>query len=289
MLMVITNATYAASEIPIEISKLSERLYYLKGHGGNIVISAGKDGVFMVDDQYATQSDAILKALKSLSLPAPKFLLNTHWHNDHAGGNEIFETNGAIIFAHEKVRKRLSEEQFIAFFKTNVPAAPPSALPVVTFSERLNLHLNGSKIEILHAKDAHTDGDAIVYFPEENVVHMGDVFFENMYPFIDTSTGGTVAGVIAAIEEILPKLDDNTQVVPGHGPVSDKKGLLEYQHMLQKIHRTIAQMIVAGHSEEQVILAKPTKEFDNKYASGFLKADNFTKLIYRNIVHTTLQ
>lgn len=278
----------AAEPKPIEVTKLTDKLYYMAGHGGNIVVSSGKDGVFMVDDQYATQSGPIQAALDTLSLPAPKFLINTHWHSDHSGSNQHFEAQGALIFAHENVRQRLSEEQFIAFFKSKVPAAHPAALPIVTFSERMNLHLNGEDISIFHAPNAHTDGDAMVFFEQDNVLHTGDVFFENMYPFIDTSTGGTVGGVIRAIEAILPKLNDQTRIVPGHGPITDKKSIVEYKNMLHAIRKSIAEQIIAGQSEEQVVMSKPSKQFDARYASGFLKADNFVRLIYQNIVHTTL-
>lgn len=278
----------AAPPKPITVSKLTDTLYYFAGHGGNILISAGVDGVFMVDDQYPTQSGPIQEALENLSLPAPKFLINTHWHHDHSGSNQHFENQGALIFAHENVRKRLSEEQFIAFFKSKVPAAHPSALPIITFSDRMSLHLNDDDIVVLHAANAHTDGDAMIYFKRNNVLHTGDVFFENMYPFIDTSSGGTVGGVIEAIEKILPMLDEQTQIIPGHGPVTDKKGIVAYQKMLQSIRKNISNQIIAGQSEEQVVLSKPTKAFDARYASGFLKADNFVRLIYQNIVHTTL-
>ena len=278
----------AKEPVDIEITKLSDSLYYLKGYGGNVVVSHGEDGVFMVDDQYPEQQGPIRDALASLSLADPKFLINTHWHRDHAGSNESFTASGALIFAHENVRKRLSEEQFIAFFKTAVPAATPRALPVVTFSERLTLHLNGERVEAIHAPNAHTDGDAMIYFRRSKVLHMGDIFFENMYPFIDTSSGGTIGGVIAAINTILPLIDENTQVVPGHGPVSDRAGLQAFQKMLSAVQKRIAERIIAGQTLEQVIAAKPTKEFDQKYASGFLKPDNFVRLIYDNIVHTTL-
>jgi cyclase len=285
----LAKPVFAADPQAIEISQLTDSLYYLKGHGGNIVVSTGKDGVFMVDDQYSTQSGPIQDALKSLSLPAPKFLINTHWHNDHAGSNQHFEAGGAVILAHENVRKRLSTDQFIEFFKADMPAAPDAALPVITFEHRMNLHLNDEDIEIRHAPNAHTDGDAIIYFRKNNVLHMGDVFFEDMYPFIDTSSGGTVGGVIAAIEAVLPMINDNTQVVPGHGPVSDKEGLTAFKNMLKKIQKSIAEQIIAGRTEQQVIALKPTKAFDSKYASGFLKPDNFVRLIYQNIAHTTLR
>ena len=278
----------AAPPKPITVSQLTGKLYYFAGHGGNILISAGDDGVFMLDDQYSTQSEPIQEALEKLSLPAPKFLINTHWHHDHSGSNEHFDTQGALIFAHENVRKRLSEEQFIAFFKSKVPASPAGALPVITFSDRMSLHINDDNIIVIHVPNAHTDGDAMIYFEQDNVLHTGDVFFENMYPFIDTSSGGTVGGVIDAIDRILPMLDEKTRIVPGHGPVSDKQGIMAYQKMLKTIHKNIAGQIVAGQSETQVVLSKPTKAFDEQYASGFLKGDNFVRLIYQNIVHTTL-
>ena len=243
----------------------------------------------MVDDQYPEQQGPIRDALAALSLDSPKFLINTHWHPDHAGSNSSFSASGALIFAHENVRKRLSEEQFIAFFKATVPPAVESALPVVTFPERMRLYLNNDEVDIFHVPHAHTDGDAVIYFRNSNVLHTGDIFFENMYPFIDTSSGGTIGGVIEGIEAILAIIDEHTRIVPGHGPISDLEGLKSYLKMIKQIRKRIAERIVAGQSLAQITTAKPTKEFDDKYASGFLKPDNFVRLVYENIVHTTLK
>ncbi|MEM7465892.1 MAG: MBL fold metallo-hydrolase [Pseudomonadota bacterium] len=288
-LIIASLSLWAKEPVPIEITQLSESLYYFKGHGGNVLISSGDDGVFMVDDQYATQQGPIREALASLSLAAPKFIINTHWHRDHAGGNEAFESSGALIIAHENVRARLSEEQYVAFFKSTVQPPSSSALPVVTFSERMQFHLNGDQLDVIHVPNAHTDGDALIYFRNDNVLHTGDVFFEAMYPFIDTSSGGSVNGVVSAINKALTLIDESTTIVPGHGPLSDRAGIVAYQKMLTAAHKRIAEMIIAGQSLEQIIAAKPTKEFDDKYASGFLKPDNFVRLLHHNIVHSTLQ
>ncbi|MGR8949853.1 MAG: MBL fold metallo-hydrolase [Gammaproteobacteria bacterium] len=286
----LVSATIQAKEpVPIEVSQLTDRLYVFTGHGGNVLISKGDDGVFMVDDQYPTQQGPIRDALETLSIEPPKFLLNTHWHGDHAGGNQSFASSGALIFAHENVRRRLSTDQVIEFFKADIPAAPDSALPVVTFSDRMSLHLNGDKVMAIHAPNAHTDGDALIYFHEDNVLHTGDVFFENMFPFIDSSSGGTIGGMIAAIELVLPLINDETQIVPGHGPVSDLDGLQRFRSMLKQVRKSIAEHILSGDSLEQVIAARPTKKFDEKYGGGFLKPDNFVRLVYDNIVRTTLR
>ena len=281
-------AASAKEPVAVEITALTETLFYLKGYGGNVIVSSGDDGVFMVDDQYPEQQGPLRDALTSLSLDNPKFLINTHWHRDHAGSNESFSASGALIFAHENVRKRLSEEQFIAFFKHTVPPAGEEALPVVTFTQGMRLFLNDDEVEIYHAPSAHTDGDAVIYFRRSNVLHTGDIFFENMYPFIDTSSGGTIGGVIAAVETMIGLVNEDTQVVPGHGPISDLEGLKSYLKMMARVRKRITERIVAGQSLEQVVAAKPTKEFDEKYASGFLKPDNFVRLIFDNIVFTTL-
>ena len=279
----------AKDPVPIEISQLTERLYLFTGHGGNVVVSSGDDGVFMIDDQYATQQGPIRDALASLELDTPTYLINTHWHRDHAGSNEPFADDGALIIAHENVRKRLNADQVIEFFSASIPAAPDQALPVITFTDQLTIYLNHDQASIIHAPNAHTDGDALIYFHEDNVLHTGDVFFENMYPFIDSSSGGTIGGMIEAVNLVLPLINDSTQVVPGHGPVSDKAGLKAFQTMLKHVQKRIAELIVAGRSLDEIIAAQPTKEFDDKYGNGFLKPKNFVRLIHDNIIRTTLR
>jgi glyoxylase-like metal-dependent hydrolase (beta-lactamase superfamily II) len=255
----------------------------LEGAGGNIGVSAGQDGQFMIDDQYAGMTENIRKALAALGPQPLRFLVNTHWHGDHTGGNENFSKTGAVIVAQDNVRKRMSTEQFIKLFDTHVPAAPAIALPVITFSESVSFHLNGDDIDVVHVAPAHTDGDSIVYFRKANVIHAGDTFFNGMYPFIDVSSGGSINGQIAAAERILGMGDEHTRIIPGHGPLADRAALRAYRDMLAKVRDRVAPLAKAGKSLDQVLAAKPTAEFDASWGKGFLKPEQFVAIVYSSL------
>ena len=261
----------------------------LMGYGGNVGVSIGDDGVFLIDDQYSEQVGPLKTALAALSAEPVRFLINTHWHSDHTGGNEKIAKTGAMIIAHDNVRKRLASDQVIAFFKAQRPAAPPSALPIVTFTQELSFYLNGEEIIVTHVENAHTDGDAMIYFKNANVIHMGDVFFNELYPFIDVGSGGSSRGVLAAIDQALAHADDDTRIIPGHGALSDKKGLIAYRQMLETVRSVVADLIVAGNTEAQIVAAKPTADFDATWGNGFLKPDRFVKMMYDSLRHETLQ
>src|SRR5262249_24208164 len=213
------------SKVEIQTEKLSDTVYMMTGAGGNLGVSAGEDGVFVIDSQFAPLTPKIQAAITRVSSKPVKFVLNTHWHFDHTGGNENLGKAGAVIVAQENVRKRLSKEGFIAFLGMKTKAEPPIALPVVTFTRDLNLQLNGEEIRAFHAPRAHTDGDSVVVFAKSDVIHAGDVFFNKLYPFIDTSSGGSVAGVLAAADRILRMASDKTKIIPGHGPLATKADL----------------------------------------------------------------
>jgi len=191
------------SKVEIKTEKLAATTYMLTGAGGNLGLSVGPDAVFLVDDQFAPLTPKIVAAVAKLSPKPVGFVINTHWHGDHTGGNENLGKTGALIVAHENVRKRMSSEQFIEFINMKVSAEPRDALPVVTFASDVTFHLNGDDILVRHVPRAHTDGDAIVHFRNSDVLHMGDIFFNMMYPFIDTSSGGTVDGVVAGADKGL--------------------------------------------------------------------------------------
>lgn len=271
------------SKVEIKTVKLSDSLFVLFGAGGNIAVSVGDDGVFMIDDQFAPLSDKIRAAIKNITDLPVGYVLNTHWHGDHTGGNEHFGKTGAVLVAHENVRKRLSEGQFMEFFKREVPPAPHDALPVITFSRDLTFHLNGETIAVEHVDPAHTDGDSIVYFEQANVIHMGDVYFNRMYPFIDIGSGGSVDGVIKAVELVLQRANETTRIIPGHGPLSDLAELKDYHDMLVAIRDQIRLLKYSAATLDAAIAAKPTAAFDEKLGGGFIKPDKFVEIVYQSI------
>lgn len=266
-------------KVEIKAEKLSPTTYVLFGSGGNIGVSAGEDALFIIDDQYAPLTPKILAALKQLSDKPVKFVLNTHWHGDHVGGNENMGKAGALIVAHDNVRKRMSTEQFTALFKSTTPPSPKAALPVVTFSADVTFHLNGDEIFGFHVPKAHTDGDVIVQFKQSNVIHMGDIFFNGFYPFIDPSSGGSPDGVIAAADRVLALADDKTKIIPGHGPMSSKAELQAYRDMLSTVTGRIKALMKAGKKIEDIKAANPSAEFDEKWGKAFMSPPRFIEML----------
>ncbi len=286
MIASLSAFSYAADEVRIETIKVAKGLYMMSSAGGagNMGVFAGDDGVFLIDDQFAPLTAAIRAAIKAISDKPVKFLLNTHYHPDHTGGNENFGRAGTVILAHENVRKSLMRDHHIRFFDLQIPAAPPSALPVITFSRDITFHINGGEARALHLPNAHTSGDVVIYFKMLNVIHVGDIFFENMYPFIDLDAGGSVNGTIAAVKRILTMIDHQTRIIPGHGRLSNKAGLEAYLEMLVTIRDAITAQIGTGRNLKEIIAAKPTAAFDARYGrDGFVNPDQFTEAVYRSL------
>ena len=263
------------SKVEITATKLGDTLYMLRGAGGNIGLSAGDDTVFVVDDQFAPLTPKISAAIAKISPKPVQFVLNTHWHGDHTGGNENLGKAGAIIVAHENVRKRLSTDQFIDMVKSKEKALAKVGLPVVTFTSGLSFHLNGEEIRVIHAPRAHTDGDAIVHFLGSDVVHMGDIFWNGLYPFVDYSSGGSISGVIAACNQVLAMTTDRTRFIPGHGPLGTYADLKGYRDMLVTISARVQQGLVEGRTDEEIVKLAPSREFDEKWGKAYLKPDKF--------------
>jgi glyoxylase-like metal-dependent hydrolase (beta-lactamase superfamily II) len=272
------------SKVEIEATKVTDTVYMLTGSGGNLGLSVGEDAVFLIDDQFAPLTPKITAAIAKLTKQPVKFLLNTHWHYDHTGGNENFGKAGAIIVAHENVRKRMSTDQVIEFFKQPIKASPKAALPVVTFNGAVSFHLNGEEIRGIHVPRAHTDGDAIVHFLGSDVIHMGDVYFNGYYPFIDSSAGGTVDGVIAACDQVLGIATDRTKIIPGHGPLSNKAELKVYRDMLATLSGRIKKMIAEGRKLEEITASKVSADFDDKWGKGFIPPHKFAEMIAMNLL-----
>jgi glyoxylase-like metal-dependent hydrolase (beta-lactamase superfamily II) len=267
------------SDVTIGRVPLGDGLAMLTGRGGNIGVAFGADGVFLVDDQYAPLTEKIRAAVAKLSDQPIRFVLNTHWHGDHTGGNENLGLSGAVIVAHDNVRSRMSVEQVMAAFDRTVPASPHAALPVITFAESVTFHLNGDELHAFHVDPAHTDGDAIVHWKKANVVHMGDTFFNGVYPFIDLSSGGDVEGMVAAGERVLALSDAETRIIPGHGPLADRADLEGYVAMLKTVRGRIAKEVAAGRSLDEILAAKPTADFDAQWGGGFMKPESFTRFV----------
>ncbi|RKS55783.1 glyoxylase-like metal-dependent hydrolase (beta-lactamase superfamily II) [Gillisia mitskevichiae] len=231
-------------DVKIEVIPVNDNIYMLVGAGGNIGVSIGEDGVFMIDDQFAPLSEKILASIKTLSEKSVKYLVNTHHHGDHTGGNSNFEKQGTLIFAHENVRRRLKEDE---------KNTDQSGLPVITFDHKMQLHLNGDDIMAVHVHNAHTDGDALIYFPKSNVLHTGDTFFNGMFPYIDLKSGGSVAGDLEAAKTGLMLINENTKIIPGHGAMASYADYENYLKMLEGIHANVKTAIAEGKSREQII------------------------------------
>lgn len=267
-------------DITIETIKVSDNVYMLTGYGGNIGISVGDDGVFVIDDQFATLTPKILEAIKKISNKPIQFLVNTHWHGDHTGGNENFNKLGATIIAHDNVRKRLAETP-----KRDKTMRPKEALPVITFNDKLSVHINGEKVKIFHVHDAHTDGDALLYFTKNNVLHTGDLYFNGMYPYIDLGSGGSVNGYIKAVKQTLKLINDETKIIPGHGKLSNKTEYQAFLTMLETLKANVLAEIANGKTEDEVVANNSiTKTYDFLgYSWSFISSEKIRRAFYKSL------
>jgi glyoxylase-like metal-dependent hydrolase (beta-lactamase superfamily II) len=271
------------SKVEIRTEKLADDIWVLYGAGGNIGLCSGPDGALLVDDQYPQLSARILAAAKAANDAPLRWVVNTHWHGDHVGGNENMAAAGALLIAQDRVRQRMIEGQENKTFNRRVEPAPAKALPMVTFDDTTTLHVNGEDAIVFHVAPAHTDGDAIVWFPKANVVHMGDTYFSATYPIIDLESGGSIDGLIAASERVLARIDGTTRVIPGHGPVSDRAGLQKYRDMLVGVRAAVTKLIKKKKSLDDVVAAKPTAPWDETWGKGFMKPDLFAKILYTEL------
>ncbi len=271
-------------DIKIQVKKLTDQIYSLKGQGGNIGVFIGDDGVFMIDDQFAPLTPKILVAIKEITNKSVKYLVNTHWHQDHTGGNGNMQKQGAIIVSHDNVRKRMSVDQVIR--GRTRKASSKEALPVVTFTQDMMLHINNDDILISHIHNAHTDGDALVYFTNNNVLHVGDSYFQGKFPYIDLSSGGSINGYVEGLKKIILLCDNNTKIIPGHGEISNKKEVKVYLKMLTEIRTTIQKEIDKGQTLEQVTKNNKITEKYKSFGVG-ISAGKIRNSIYKSLKTST--
>jgi glyoxylase-like metal-dependent hydrolase (beta-lactamase superfamily II) len=271
------------SKVTIKTTKVADGVYMLEGAGGNIGLSVGEDGVVVIDDEFAPLSPKIQAAIAAITPKPIKFIINTHWHGDHVGGNENLAATGAVIVAHDNVRKRMSVGQFMELMKRQVPPSPPKALPVVTFSTDVTLHVNGDDLHVLYVGPAHTDGDAIVVFPKAKVVHMGDCFMTISYPFVDLGSGGSYDGFVAVADKVLGMADDSFKLIPGHGALSGKADLKSWREMLATIRARVKKQVDAGKALDAIQKQKLTAEWDEKWGKAFIKPEQVIEFAFKAI------
>ena len=272
------------SKVQIKVTKVSGSVYMLEGAGGNIGASVGEDGIVVVDDQYAPLAEKIQAALKGITDKPVRFIINTHYHGDHTGGNAFFQKQAPVI-AHDNVRKRLESggnAGNLGSISMERKPAPKEALPILTFDHDVTVHLNGEDIRALHFPSGHTDGDSIIFFPKSNVVHMGDDFVRYGFPFVDLAAGGSVQGMISAIEEVVPKLPPDVKVIPGHGKVSNLDDVREYVKMLIDTRAVVEKGVKQGKTLDQL---KQEKVLDawKKWNGDFVTTDAFIETLYNDL------
>ena len=270
--LLLSSATHA-DENPVTAEKLSDSVYVLFGQGGNIAASVGEDGIYIIDDQFAKLSNDIKKTISDLKPGSAEFVINTHHHGDHTGGNENFAKAGAHVIAHDNVHKRLEEKH----------GANSDYLPRISFGHDLKLHFNNEHAHVVHYAHAHTDGDSVIFFNNDNIVHMGDIYFNfGSLPFVDVDSGGSVDGILAAVNDVIKQIDERTIVIPGHGPVSDRSGLETYAKLVKKAKDLMLKAMQNNASLEQVLKADPLEELGLEYA-GWLPKEKVTTLFYRSL------
>lgn len=269
-------------EVDVSIEPVADDLYALFARGGNIGVSVGDDGVFLIDDQYAPLTPKILAAIATLSDQPVRFLINTHYHGDHTGGNENLGRTGTVIVSHDHLRSRLKNRAIHRSGGWSEDGAN-HGLPVITFNDEMSFHLNGDEARAFYVPNAHTDGDAVIHFRQANVVHIGDLMFNGLFPYIDVDAGGNVDGVLAGVDRVLELADEQTRIIAGHGPLATVADLRSYRKMVATVRDRVAARVEAGESLEQVLAAAPSAEYDEAWTWSFIDAEKFVTSIYRSL------
>lgn len=287
-----TNAQRSAAAqdnpatVPVKPTKLADNVYLLQGAGGNMALQTGSDGLLLIDASFAPAVPRIREAIAALvpaAPSAPSQLINTHWHGDHTGGNEGMHAAGFSILAHRQTRDRLSHTQVMKLFHSTVNPSPVGALPTQIFDNAMTLFRNGDTLDLVHFAPAHTDSDIYIHFKNANVLHLGDIWFNGMYPFIDEGTGGNIDGMITGSKQGLDLADSATKIIPGHGPLGTRDELAAYHEMLSAVREKVAGLKKQGLSEQEALARKPTAEFDAKWGKGFMAPDVFAGIVYRTV------
>jgi glyoxylase-like metal-dependent hydrolase (beta-lactamase superfamily II) len=265
--------------VQVRSQKLTENIYMLKGSGGNIGVITGKDGILMIDDQFLPLGAKIKNAIHALDPGTIRFTINTHIHGDHSGSNEYFHLIGSTIIAHESVRQRMMTEKINTPPQPNTPPRDEDAWPILTFPDRLSIHLNGQDIDLIHVDPGHTDGDVVIHFKQANVFHMGDVFVRYGYPYIDASSGGSINGLISSLDKVMPLMDENSIIMPGHGDVAKKADVKNYRDRLVSIRDEVRAAMKKGKKLEEIPSLGITDKYDAEWGKGFLKGKDFVMVV----------
>jgi len=279
----INNLSAQDKAVEFTTFQLSDTVYMLKGRGGNVGISTGEDGLFIIDDQLKPITSQLLQAIRKISDKPIRFVINTHYHADHVGGNEAIGDGGSVLIAHDNIRKRMTTEQVSIFMQDTTPAYPEAALPILTFNDRLSLHLNGETATVYYVANGHTDGDSIIHFPVSNVVHMGDMFFNGLYPYVDLDAGGSIQGMVAAADLALSLADESTRIIPGHGPLGITEDLKNYRDYLVNASANVQELIDSGMDLPRIIAAEPTREWDEELGKTWITPPQFVTFIYNSL------
>lgn len=267
----------------LTLSEVKESIYMISGDGGNVGVLVGSKETFVIDDKYAQNAEEIHQLVKSVGGTTPKYLVNTHFHGDHTGGNAYFGEKGSLILAHHNVRERLAQGYEVKAFGMQVEPVSGAALPTLTYAQNVELHLDNESIQLIHYPNAHTDTDTLVYFEQANVVHMGDLMFNGFFPFIDTDNGGSLKGVIAAMEASLALLDNNSIVIPGHGPLAKKADIVNTKKTLETAYSRLKSLKENGISLDKALAKKPLADIEKDWGGVIFSADQWISIVWKNL------
>ena len=270
-------------DVSITTHKVTDHIYMLEGEGGNIGISTGEDGVLMIDTQFAPLADKIRAAVRELSDKDIKYVINTHYHHDHTDGNKAFGAE-AVVIAHENVRDSLEKGRTVEMFQREIPPQPKAALPDITFEDSLSVHVNGNEVLVMYFPNSHTDTDSVVFFLDENVVHTGDLLFNGMYPFVDIPGGGSVQGLIANLDVILDLIDEDTKIIPGHGPLAEWQDLKDFRDMLVETSDIVHERIQKWMSLDEIKAAGLPEEIVERWGNGFLNTEQWIGILHASLL-----